>query len=155
VKPFRFRAAAALERRRRDEDDAAAALARATARFHEAKAAHARIERERAAAQRLQIEHAARGIDAETLSWHRNWITRLHATLEQLAAETQRRSAAMDAAERVWRLARQRRLALDRLHDRSLARYRVAERQHDARVIDELARIRHTGRDADALQEEM
>jgi flagellar export protein FliJ len=141
--PFRFRAAAALDVRRREEGDAAAALARATAHFHEAKDACAAIERERARARQAQAEQAGRGIDGATLFWHRNWMTRLQATLDQLQLDAARRALAMEQAEQRWRLARRRRLALDRLHDRALARHRAGEARRELKVIDELARLRH------------
>ena len=150
MRPFRFRAAAALERRRRDERDAAAALARATAHFHEANEACAAIEGQRVRARQAQAERAAHGIDGDTLMWHRNWMTRLQATLDQLRIETQRRGAARQQAERAWHLARRRRLALERLHDRALARHRAEEARREMKVIDELAQLRHARAAQDA-----
>jgi flagellar export protein FliJ len=155
MKPFKFRAAAALELRRREEHDAGAALARATAHFHEAKSASATIEQQRAAAQKTAAAQAGRGIDAASYAWHRNWIVRLQLTLDQLRVEVHRRALAMEHAERQWRLARRRRMALDRLHDRALARYRAEELRQELKVIDELARLRHAMADAGREQEEL
>lgn len=143
MKPFRFRAAVALDIRRREERDAGAVLARATAHVHEANAASAAIEQQRLAALEAQSAHARHGIDSGALIWHRNWITRLQATLDQLRVEAHRRALVMDQAERHWRLARRRRMALDRLHDRALARHRADEQRAEVKVIDELARLRH------------
>ena len=143
MKPFRFRAAAALELRRREEHEAATALAGATAHFHEGKTACTAVERQRASAARAQSAQAARGIDAATLAWHRNWITRLQHTLDQLRVDLHRRARAMEQAEQQWRLARRRRMALDRLHDRALARYRAGELRAELKLIDELAQLRH------------
>lgn len=143
--PFRFRAGAALDIRRRQEDDAAAALARAEAHFSEANRACADMEQVRGRAQQDHAAQAARGIDASTLMWHRNWIVRLDATVSDLRESRRVAQDAVTAARQAWQFARRRRLALERMRDRALARHRDTARLLEAKEIDELARIRFTG----------
>ena len=141
---FRFRAKAALELRQQQEQAAAAALARFEAEFREAEASCAAVERQRLIAQGEQIAQARHGIDASTLFWHRNWIVRLQATVDELRMEMRRRADLAEAARRAWQLARQRHLALDRMRQRSFARHRAAEGREERRDIDEVARLRFT-----------
>lgn len=139
---FRFRAGAALDLRRKQEQDAAAALSRVEARFREAIEACQATEVQRAKAQADQASQAERGIDMATLFWHRNWITRLQASVDHLRNDVRTEAAAVEAAKRAWSLARRRRMALERLRDRALTRYRAEEERQERKVIDELARIR-------------
>jgi flagellar export protein FliJ len=154
MRPFRFRASAALDLRRREEQDAGAALARAEAHFHEAKATCEAAEGHRADAQAAQLAEARRGTDMATLFWHRNWILRLQATVTDLRGQLHRHALAVEHAERAWRLARRRRMALDRMRDRALARYRADEHRQELKVIDELARLRHVVSEAGAGRDE-
>lgn len=144
MRPFRFRAAAALEVRRKQERDAATLLARAQARFSEAQLAFDDMEQQRRRALEAAAAQAHRGIDESVLFWHRNWIHRLKATADGLNADVRRQSDAVAAAERAWRVARQKCLALDRLRDRALARHNAKEHREELKVIDELARLRFT-----------
>jgi flagellar export protein FliJ len=144
---FRFRAAAALELRRRQEQDAAGALARAQARLSEISEACGVAERQRTEALAAQAEQARHGIGEAALFWHRNWIARLKGVVDDLRVETQRHRAAAEAAERAWRLARRRRMALDRMRERALARHRDAERRAEIRLIDEIAVLRYAAPD--------
>ena len=141
--PFRFRAAAALDLRRKQEDEAAAALAAEEARFREVSEALAAVEAQRRAAQQDALKHSTHGIDAATLFWHRNWITRLRVSADGLRADLRERAAAVDKARQTWQMTRRRRLALDRLYARALTRYRTEEQRQELKAIDELARIRY------------
>ena len=140
---FRFRAAAALDLRRRQETDAATALARAEAELQGARqqAAAADVRRREAQAELSARERG--GTDVGTLMWHRNWIVRLSHDL----ADRQRHVAAcgdgVGRAEQRWRQARQRRLALERMQDRALRRFRQEQLKQELKVIDELARLRY------------
>lgn len=149
MKPFRFRAGAALDIRRREEDAAAAALARAEGHFSEANRACLDMEHTRARAHDDQVEQARRGIDASTLMWHRNWIVRLDAVVDDLRESRRASEAAVTAARQAWQFARRRRLALERMRDRALARHQEAARRIEAIELDELARIRFTGERTD------
>jgi flagellar export protein FliJ len=139
---FRFRAAAALDLRHRQEDAAAAALGQAEARFHEVSSASAAAEHQRARAQADQLAQSRRGIDVATLYWHRNWIIRLQAAIDDLGTQVRAQSVAVDEARRAWQLARRRRLVLERMRERALARHRTNEQRVDLKAMDELARIR-------------
>ena len=139
---FRFRAAAALERRREQETEALGELARVQARFHEADTAVG-VERERRAGAEVDLLTVhRRGCDAETLLWHRNWITRLAASVERLQEERDARAADMERAREAWKEARQRRLALERMRDRAWRRFEQAEQRQVTKELEELARIR-------------
>lgn len=139
---FRFRAAAALDLRHRQEEAAAGALAKAEARFHEVSSACAATEAERGRAQADQLAQSQRGIDVATLYWHRNWIIRLQAAVDDLAMQVRAESVAVDEARRAWQLARRRRLVLERMRDRALTRHRANEQRIELKTLDELARIR-------------
>lgn len=146
--PFRFRAAAALDLRRKQEQDAGADLARAEALFREAIALSDAADVQRTRAQADQAAQASRGIDMATLFWHRNWITRLQATVTDLRSDVRTKGAAVDEAKRRWQMARRRRMALDRMRERAMARHRAAEQREELKMIDELARLRFMMPDA-------
>ena len=145
---FRFRAQVALDLRRRQEDAAATVLAQAEGALREVteQRAAATAERQAALAGRLDAERG--GIDAGALEWHWNWINRLAATVERLDRDLEGRRAAVDDAERAWRAARRRRLALERMRDRALHRHQVAQHRREVTTIDELARLRFVLPDA-------
>ena len=145
---FRFRAAAALDLRRRQEDAAAAALGQAEARFHEVSSEFAAAEAARGRAQADQAAQARQGIDTATLFWHRNWIIRLKATVDDCSAQVRAQSAAVNECRRKWQLARRRRLVLERLRDRAQTRHRALEQRVELKDMDELARIRFVAPDA-------
>jgi flagellar export protein FliJ len=154
VRPFRFRAAAALALRRKEEDLAAAALMRVEAQFHEAQEASAAMERSRAQAQAAGLAQSRLGLDIAALSWHRNWITRLQAAVEDLRATERTHQAAVEQAEAAWRQARRRRVALDRLRDRALARHRAEALREEQKALDELARLKFTMADSAGDEEQ-
>jgi flagellar export protein FliJ len=139
---FRFRAQVALDLRRRQEDAAATVLARAEAALREVagQLAAAGVERQSALAGQLDAQRA--GIDAGALEWHWNWINRLAATVERLGRDLEVRRLAAGEAERAWREARRRRLALERMRDRALHRHQGAQHRKEVKTIDELARLR-------------
>ena len=144
MRPFRFRAAAALEIRRRDEDAAAAVLARNEANYRAIEARCHDAERARTAALAEQAAQPTRGIDVATLFWHRNWIVRLQAVVSDLRLELRAAADGVTTARQAWQFARRRRLALERLRDRALARHRADAQREELKVIDELARVRFT-----------
>jgi flagellar export protein FliJ len=144
MREFRFRAAAALELRRQQESAAGVTLAQAEARFREAEAVLEAGIAKRQAAQAAQNDTASRGTDIATLEWHRNWITRLAATITRLRHEVDVRAAVVRDAENAWRDARRRRLALERMKDRAWRRFHEEQRRQELKVIDELARLRFT-----------
>ena len=144
MRPFRFRAAAALEMRRRDEDAAAAVLAQKEANYRAIEASCDAAERQRAAALAEQHAQSSRGIDVATLFWHRNWIVRLQTLVTDLRLRQHTAAEAVKTARQAWQLARRKRLALERLRDRALARHRADEQRDELKAIDELARIRYT-----------
>jgi flagellar export protein FliJ len=146
--PFRFRAGAALDLRRRQEDAAAAVLGQAEARFHELSSELIAAEAHRTRALADQAAQAMRGIDVATLFWHRNWIIRLRATVDDVNVRMRAQSIKVHEARRAWQVARQRRLVLDRLRERALARYRADEQRIELKDMDELARIRFVMPDA-------
>ena len=136
---FRFRAAAALDLRRRQEDAAAVVLGQAEARFQVISSEFDAAEAVRVTAHADQAAQARHGIDAATLFWHRNWIIRLQATVDDVRAQMRAQSVTVEEARRKWQLARQRRLVLDRLRERSLSRYRAHEQRVELKDMDELA----------------
>jgi flagellar export protein FliJ len=117
---------------------------RVEAQFHEAQEASAAMEQSRARAQADGLAQSRVGMDVAALSWHRNWITRLQAAVEDLRANERIHQAAVDKAEAAWRLAKRKRLALDRLRDRALERHRADELREENKEIDELARLKFT-----------
>jgi flagellar export protein FliJ len=139
---FRFRALAALELRRQQETSSATALARAEAAFREAKSDLDTAEAMRRTAQEQALTVERQGTDSHTLLWHRNWIVRLAEIVELRGREAETRSLAVRQAEQVFREARKRRLALERMRDRAWRRYQLAEQRHELKTIDELARLR-------------
>lgn len=144
MRSFRFRAAAALDMRRREEDAAALELARKDASFRQIEAALLSAEETRETALADQHAQSQQGIDIATLFWHRNWIVRLQATVVNLRADRNAAQQAVQIARQAWQLAKRRRLSLERLRDRALARHRADEQREELKVIDELARVRFT-----------
>ena len=140
--PFRFRAAAALDHRRREEDAAETALARAEGRFTALCDAVTAAEARHAAAMTAQDVAVRDGTAGHTLLWHRNWITSLSTAVEAARRERNRQEAVVAEARTAWYAARRKRLMLERLRDRALARYRAAEQRSELKQIDELARMR-------------
>jgi flagellar export protein FliJ len=139
---FRFRAAAALELRRRQEQDAATVLARAEGALRLAQACAETTLVDRRAAQEQQVLAECRGSDIATIAWHRNWIVRQTVALEACQRDVQAREAEVQIAERAWREARRKHLALERMRERSWRRHQDHERHEEMKVIDELARLR-------------
>lgn len=140
--PFRFRAAAALELRRQQEAEAATAVARAEAAFQAAKTRLESAERDRRQAQIDATTAERRGTDGYTLLWHRNWIMRLGTVVEVQMSELDACTLRWREAEQVWREARKRHLALERMRLRAWRRYQQAEQQAELKAMDELARLR-------------
>jgi flagellar export protein FliJ len=140
---FQFRAAPALELRRDEERAAAEVMARAEAALRAAQ--HdldlATACGERAARDQTAVEKA--GIDHATLMWHRNWIGRLRTSGGELARILVQRSTSVDEARRLWMDARQRRLALEKMRERALARFVVEQSRRDVKAMDEVARLRY------------
>ncbi len=145
---FRFRAAAALDLRQKQETDAATVLAQAEAELRAAEARVEQAEADRQTAQEQQVVAERRGSDIATLLWHQNWIVRLGAAVDAEKRDVDLRTAVVHQAEQRWRLARQRRLALERMRDRALRRHKHEEQRQELKVIDELARLRFVYADA-------
>ena len=139
---FRFRAAAALELRRQQETAAATDLARDEALLRAAEMRVAEAETQRHTSQDQQQAAERRGTDAGTLAWHRNWITRLAAVVDTLKAECDTQAQVVRQAEQRWRDARRKRLALERMRDRTWRRYQQEQQRQELKIIDELARLR-------------
>jgi flagellar export protein FliJ len=140
---FRFRAAAALELRRRQETEAATAFARAEAELRASEAVVVHAEAARQTAQERLTSTERHGSDVATLFWHRNWIVRLSNDLTERRRQATVLAEAMRQAEQRWRQARQRRLALERMHERALRRFKQDQLRQELKVIDELARLRY------------
>jgi flagellar export protein FliJ len=145
---FRFRAAAALELRRKQETEAGTALARAEAELRASEQVVAQAEAARRTAQERLMSIERHGSDVATLLWHRNWIVRLSNDLTERRRQASLLAEAMRQAEQRWRLARQRRLALERMHERALRRFKQEQLRQELKVIDELARLRYVMPDA-------
>jgi flagellar export protein FliJ len=145
---FRFRAAAALDLRRKQESDAAAALARSEAELRASEQLVVSGEALRRTAQQQLVSVERHGSDVATISWHRNWIARLSNDLADRRRQVQLVAAAVREAEQVWRQARQRRLALERMQERALRRFKQDQLRQEMKVIDELARLRYVMPDA-------
>lgn len=139
---FRFRAAAALDLRRQQENAAATTLAAAEAAWRAAEARVEEAETGRHQAQAQQSDAERRGSDIASLTWHRNWVQRLAQVIDQEREACREKSEAVRGAEAVWREARQKRLALERMRERALKRFKDEERRQEMKVIDELARLR-------------
>jgi len=142
MRPFRFRAAAALDHRAKEEDAAGAALAHAEGRFTAAREKWSGAVARQGEAAAAADAAVRAGTASHAVLWHRNWIVSLAALAEARRQEMNRQEAAVAQARQAWFAARRKRLMLDRLRDRALARYRTAERQAEMKEIDELARMR-------------
>jgi len=140
---FRFRAEAALDLRRREEKDALLVRARAEARFREAHATLVAEERRRETAQANLVLIQRQGSEVETILWHRNWIVRLAANVDQFRRELEERAKEVRAADALWREARKRRMALERMRDLAQHRFQKDELRQEMKSMDELARIRY------------
>jgi len=139
---FRFRAAAALDLRRKQETDAGTALARAEAELRASEEFATQAETVRRAAQQQLTATERAGSDVATLVWHRNWIVRLSNDLTESRRQVNIRAEAVRQAETRWRQARQRKLALERMHERALRRFKQDQLRQELKAIDELARLR-------------
>jgi len=139
---FRFRAEAALDLRKREERDALIARSQAEARFREVHEALLAEQRRREQAQRDLVHVERQGSDVETVLWHRNWIVRLAVNIDRLRRELEERAREVKKADGVWREARKRRMALERMRDLALQRFRKDELRQEMKSMDELARIR-------------
>ncbi len=148
MREFRFRAAAALELRRKEENDAGAALARAEAELRSAEQIAQKADASRRSAQQRLTSVERHGSDVATLMWHRNWIVRLSNDLAERRRQVVALTEAVRQAELRWRQARQRRLALERMQERALRRFRQEQLRQELKVIDELARLRYVTADA-------
>jgi flagellar FliJ protein len=144
---FRFRAAAALELRRKQETEAGTALARAEAELRASEQLSAQAESARRVAQERLLSVERHGSDVATLIWHRNWIVRLSNDLTERRRQVSLLAEALRQAEQRWRQARQRRLALERMHERALRRFKQEQLRQELKVIDELARLRYVTAD--------
>jgi flagellar FliJ protein len=142
MQAFRFRATVALEHRRRQEEAAETTLARAEAAFTASREVVAVTTARHAAAMTAQDDAVRAGTGGHALVWHRNWITSLAAAIGAARREMNRQEAVVAEARTAWYDARRKRLMLERLRDRALARYRVAEQRWELKQIDELARMR-------------
>jgi len=140
---FRFRAAVVLELRTRQEQAAAAVLSRAKTALAESQARLASDTQARQAAQSDASAHELRGATSAEIEWHRNWIVRLTSNVDQRRADMDLRRRAVIDAERGWRAARQRRLAIERMRDRAWSRFQERQRREELNVIDELAGLRY------------
>lgn len=139
---FTFRALAALDLRRQQETAASTALAVAEAALRAARARVEQAELDRRTAQDQQGLAERRGSDVATLTWHRNWVVRLGAAIDHARGEVALAAGVASEAERVWREARRKRLALERMRERALRRFKDDERRQEMKAIDELARLR-------------
>lgn len=139
---FIFRAAAALDLRQRQEDDAAAALARTEARLREIGAARDEAARRVEAARDQSTDAVTGGCDVAMLEWHRNWILKLTGDVMRLQQDYARQTGVVGAAERVWREARRKRLALERMRMRVRRRFETEQARLEALAMDEVARLR-------------
>ena len=145
---FRFRAAAALDLRRKQETDAATALALAEAELRASEHQAEQADAARRAAQEQLVATERHGSDVTTMLWHRNWIVRLTNDLTDRRRQVNELGEAVRQAEERWRQARQRRLALERMHERALRRFKQDQLRQELKVIDELARLRYVTADA-------
>lgn len=139
---FRFRAAAALAWRLRLEEAAAAHLARAEAALRAAIDDRDAASAALAAARTVAADRTRDGIDGATLGWHRNWIVSRAAAMTAREADVAARTADVTAARAAWHDARRRRLALERVRDRALRRFRQEQDRIEMKMLDEMARLR-------------
>ena len=144
---FRFRAAAALELRLKQEHAAAAAAARTEADLGAARAILDETTTRRLTAQQGLTALQAHGTDIDTLLWHRNWISALAKAVDQRSLDVERLDGFHREAERAWREARRKRLALERLRDHARQRHQQQELGAERKAIDELARLRFAMRE--------
>lgn len=142
MKPFRFRAQPALDLRQKEEDAAESALAQAEARFSASKRAVDESLARSAEADAAREAAVRAGTAGHTLLWHRNWITALAAAVDACRREMNRQETVVAEARQAWYDARRRRLMLERLRDRALARHRAIAERVELQQIDELARMR-------------
>ena len=139
---FRFRAEAALDLRKREEKDALIARSHAEARFREVHEALLAEQARRETAQTNLVHVQRQGSDVDTVLWHRNWIVRLAANVDRLRGDLEGRAREVKAADGVWRDARKRRMALERMRELALQRFQKDELRQEMKSMDELARIR-------------
>jgi len=140
---FRFRAAAALDLRVQEEKDALVARSRAEARFREVHEALLAQQRLRETAQTNLVHLQRQGSDVDTVLWHRNWIVRLAVEVDELRRDLEDRAREVQAADLVWREARKRRMALERMRELAWKRFQKDELRQEMKSMDELARIRY------------
>lgn len=143
---FRFRAAAVLEARRKQEDHAAALLATEEARLRASEARLAASVSARKDAGTALVAAEQDGATRAASEWHRNWISGLAVTIARQGQEVQARGTDVRRAEQAWYDARRRRLMLERLRERALERFRLAEHRRALKDMDELARLRYCRR---------
>lgn len=143
---FRFRPAAPLKLRRRHEDDVGHVLVHAETRFRHPQTAKQVAETDRRNAKTAHVEESRRWTDVATIEWHRNWILRLAAAVERLQNDIDLKATA--AAEGQWHDARRKRLMIERMKDRAWRQFQLEQQRRELKVIDELARLRHTMADS-------
>ena len=144
--PFRFRAQAALDLRRKQDEDAQRALGVAR---HATVAAENALTHEVIMLQDGQArarDEEARASDTTRAIWYRNWIKRQQQRIAaaQTVVETRReeeRTAGAHAME-----TRRRLRSLERLRDRTLKAYQVAELRAEQKEFDVLGGLRYVAR---------
>lgn len=142
MRRFHFRAHTVLTLRQREEEAARTALTRARALVERA---HARV-----AGARNAVSDAAGAFDAAAeagspnslLEWHRSWIARLRADVQQALLAAAAADQASGAAAVLLSRAMQKRRVLERLRDRAWRRYLVARDRAEAVEMDHLATVR-------------
>jgi flagellar export protein FliJ len=144
---FRFRAAVVLELRTRQEQQAATVLSRAEMALSQAHLQLAEAERARRTAQTAAVDRQRHGATSTEIEWHRNWITSLTSSVDQRRVDVELRQRGVHDAERAWRLARQRRLTIERMRDRAWIRFQRQQQREELKVIDELASLRYSAPD--------
>jgi flagellar FliJ protein len=144
---FRFRAAVVLELRTRQEQQAATALSRAELALSQAQQRLAAADRARGTAQAAALDRQREGATSPEIEWHRNWITSLTSSADQRRVDVELRQREVHEAERAWRVARQRRLTIERMRDRAWTRFQRQQQREELKVIDELASLRYSAPD--------
>lgn len=142
MRRFHFRAQTVLALRQREEDAARTTLTRARALVERA---HAKV-----AAARNAVSDAGGAFDAAAeagspnslLEWHRSWIARLRADVQQALLTASAADQAAGAAAVALSRAMQKRRVLERLRERAWRRYCVARDRADAVEMDHLATVR-------------